>query len=274
MPDRVTIAAWNHEEIVLEMQDLLICNEDQLRSNVTLAACTLVSDNQILRLPEWIEYNREIGFELFYIYLDSPNVDVYRKLLESYMQQHPGLIEIVPFYFETGRRAQVAHQFDCAKRMKGIAKFVATFDVDEFFQPMGDWTLLSFLSDKFDNDQKLAGIYIPSVSFASSNNSNPPDGYSLFIETFTWRMPTPTRNRQHKGIFMVDRVAYSHVHYITSGEKQINADYNKEIRMNHYRYPHHSVAWNSHLAVEDKSLANLFSEPVKTELRNSGYFIF
>ena len=273
MPDRVTVAAWRNEKIVIEMEDLLICNEDRLRENVALAACTQISDNHILRLPEWIEYHREIGFELFYIYLDSPNVDVYRKLLESYMQRHPGLIEIVPFYFQTGRRAQLAHQFDCTKRMKGIAKYVATFDVDEFIQPMGDWTLLSFLSDKFNNDQKLGGIYFDSISFGSSNNSNPPDGYSLFIENFTQRMTKAPTRRQHKGIFMADRVVYTHMHYMSSGEKFIDANFSKEVRINHYRYPHHHFAWDDKHVVEDESLANLFSEPIKTELRKSGYFI-
>ena len=278
MPKRVTFGVWKSEqdyEPFKEMKEMLICNEDEgsleKKEMVSIAACTLLTDNQIFRLPEWIEYHRLIGFQLLYLYIDSPNIDIYNKFLEKYQQRHPGLVMIFPFYFETGRRAQRVQQYDCPARLKGIAKYVAVFDVDEFFEFQSNnfADLLSFVEDKMQNDNNLAGVFANSLSF--SNKGSIPDGYSLIIESFTKRMPEPITIR-NKGIFSTNRTFYLDIHQIASGEKQIVANWS-DLRLNHYRFPHHNFAWNANDSIVDTTFSVKYSQIIKNELRTSGYCI-
>ena len=274
----ITLSVWKSEQDqkpFLEMENLLVCNEDnQPFRTVSLAVCTQVSDNQIVRLPEWLEYHQQLGFELFYLYLDSPNIDIYHKLLETFMKRHPGLVVFVPFYFESNRRAQLASMHDCVWRLKGVADFVALFDVDEFFQLMDKTSqdLLTFVKRKLPKDGENAAFYTPSISFSTIDDTVP-DGFTLVTDTFTIRMPKPLGSRWYKGILITNRINYVEIHKLASGEKWIDVDYSSELRLNHYRVPHHSQAWKGELAIEDLSFSQQFSNNIKTELRRSNIFI-
>ena len=277
-PKRVSLAAWNvnkqqnDEKPYLEMNDLMVCNEDGdfVKKKFSLVACTHLSDNMINRLPEWVEYHRLVGFDHFMIYIDSPNVDVYRKILEKYKQRHPNLVTFVPFFFINNRRSEFAGQGDCVSRLKGISKLAAVFDVDEFFCNLDNsTTLASIVMKSIDSDQSLAGVYGKSFLFGTITGEYP-DSWKLFMENFILRLPPSAKLKRDKGIVVPDRVDYVANHNPTGGEHSKVANSLNEFRINHFRHPSLDGEWIKSQIIEDRSLQDGFSTQIKLELQNSG----
>ena len=138
--------------IVLDLRNLLVCNESPATHHVDLAACTMVSDDHFHRIPEWIEYHRLIGFRRFFVQIDSPNFDSYQIFFQKYIERHPNLVQLVPFYFESQRRPQDSARHDCLYRSKAFTKYLALFDVDEFFHfKSKQQSLIDFLDEKLSD---------------------------------------------------------------------------------------------------------------------------
>ena len=276
---RVSLAVWNDshrlkDKPYLEMNDLMVCNEDEgfLKQKYTLVACTHLTDNMINRIPEWLEYHRSvIGFEHFMIYIDSPNVDIYRKLLEKYLQRHPNLVTFVPFFFVSNRKAEYPGQGDCIIRLKGVSELASVFDVDEFFYLFNDSTTFVNLIKKYtDKDPALTGVYANSF-FHGTLSGQYPDSTKLFMENFLLRMPTKARLLRDKGVVVVNRTNYLANHFPTSGELKKVVEIGKEFRVNHFRYPALPGELVPSRLVEDRSMRDKFSTKIKLELQKSGF---
>ena len=276
-PMRVSLAAWEinnskQEKPYMEMKDLLVCNEDEEfhKQKYTLVGCTHLTDNMINRLPEWLEYHRLIGFDHFMIYVDSPNVDIYRKILEKYMQRHPNLVTFVPFFFVNNRRAELPGQGDCIYRLKGISEMAGVFDVDEFFYLLDNSTNLPQMVRKIVNKiPKYAGVYGNSF-LHSTTTGEYPDSSRLFMENFILRMSTKAITKRDKGVVLIDRTNYVGNHNTAGGERSLVVNNTNEFRVNHFRYPALENEWLEPNIVQDTSMRDQFSAQVKLELQRSG----
>lgn len=97
------------------------------------AICTVFRDEAPF-LKEWIEFNRLMGAEHFWLY-NNDSVDNYREVLEPYIQE--GLVELIDW--PRGKikgsfcyQIQIKAFNDCLKKSQGVAEWVGFLDVDEF----------------------------------------------------------------------------------------------------------------------------------------------
>ena len=270
--------AKENEQLAVRFDDLLICNESPMTMKmVNLTACTMVSDDYIYRILEWIEYHRLIGFQRFIIQIDSPYFDSYKEFLRPYFDRHPNLVLLVPFYFETQRRPEDMARQDCLFRSKTLSKFTAIFDVDEFFQLSPNLlrknqTLIDFLEMKFAQNNDAVGIL--GLSFLYNNCFNKTvDEFSLAIESYQIRTLEPYENERQKTIYLTEKIFYVNPHTPRSYDVAvIQADPYNELSVNHYRWPTMPKFYES-LKVRDLSLSILFSNKIKANLRANGYIL-
>ena len=264
-----------NETIILNFDNLLVCNENPNRNFVDLAACTMVSDDHIYRIPEWLEYHRLIGFQRFTIHIDSPNFEIYQRFLQNYIDRHPKVIELVPFYFETQRRPEDASRHDCLYRNRGFAKYTGVFDVDEFFQmKLKNQTLLQYLDRTIESaSSHWSGVAVPTFFFRHCENK-PIGDFQMAIEAYQVRDETSNSARR-KSIYLTEQISYVGAHSRLGGEKIKIIDPAQELAVNHYRYPplpmHKSKA--QVLLVRDSSMFKHFAKFVKLNLKNANFII-
>ena len=99
-------------------------------------------------LKEWIEFHRLIGVEHFYLY-NHCSQDHFKEVLNPYVQE--GLVELFDWSEEATsrvhfRKIQSAALRDAAIRARGVSKWVAFIDADEYIFPVRDKTLPQFLA--------------------------------------------------------------------------------------------------------------------------------
>lgn len=112
-----------------------------------VAVCAIFQ-NEAPYFKEWIEYNRLIGVEHFYLY-NNLSTDHYLEVLSPYIEE--GIVELVEWPYKVVERSdwipiQTGAYLDGAIRALGVCKWVAYIDVDEFIFPVVDITLPKFLA--------------------------------------------------------------------------------------------------------------------------------
>jgi hypothetical protein len=220
----ITARAFQEESLVYTGvgYDKLDDNENQLE----LAACTMVNPaiTRAQHIIEWVAYHRLHGFKHFKIYSDG-NPASLEIALSPYIRE--GLVEVVDWTWPNqGFHHQQTQMHSCLYRYRSIARWVAFFDMDEFFQPMGHNTILGVLETKGGN---WAGVTARMVNFA-------PNGRDLMTQMSHQRtagaLEAGTRS---KCIIRPDQVDNIGVHEITRGGASYIADPVHELRLNHYR---------------------------------------
>ena len=260
-----------NNQSIINFDNLLVCNENPNRNFVDLAACTMVSDDHIYRIPEWLEYHRLIGFQRFTIHVDSPHFEIYQRFLQNYIDRHPNLLELVPLYFEDQRRPEDASRHDCLYRNRGFAKYTGVFDVDEFVNfKLKNQTLLQFLNWKTSNSRSIGAEIL--TFFYQDCNNKPIGDFSLALESFQVKQSDPIDPRR-KSIYLTDHIFYVDAHFKLGGEHVERVDPFTEIAIHHYRYPTLHPGKHGYTLLRDSALCQTFSNRIKTELRRCLYVI-
>lgn len=159
--------------------------------------------NEARFLKEWIEYHKLIGIEHFYLY-NNLSEDHFEEILAPYIKE--GIVELFDWPIEsTSRkswnRIQGSAMLDAFKRMKGVSKWAASIDVDEFIF-VKNKTLLEFLSDFED----YGGVTINWLTFGTSHIKRLRED-TLMIEQLVYRSEVSRSNCDYvKSIVQVDFV--------------------------------------------------------------------
>lgn len=108
-------------------------------------------------LKEWIEYHRMVGVEHFWLYNDS-STDGWKEELQPYIKD--GIVEVVDWpsggflkHIDNQRKAMK----DALYKSRGITKWLALLDTDEFLLPAIESTVTKCLDEHFTN---ASGVYI------------------------------------------------------------------------------------------------------------------
>ena len=251
--------------IVLDLRNLLVCNESPTIHHVDLAACTMVTDDHFHRIPEWIEYHRLLGFGRFFVQIDSPNFDYYQIFLQKYIERHPNLVQLVPFYFESQRRPQDSARHDCLYRSKALTKYLALFDVDEFFHfELKQQSLTDFLEMKLSDTVTAVEAL---MYFFRHCEDRPIDDNALALESYQVKQAVPFVRGRQKAIYLARKASYVTAHEPASEDPTITLNSATE-------YPPKGL-WRdkNHVIVRDSELALEYSSIIKQELRESSFTI-
>lgn len=146
-----------------------------------LSICAIFQD-EAPYLREWVEYHRLLGVEHFYL-TNHASHDNFREVLQPYIQE--GLVELKDEYskgddFESFHIIQCSTYSDCLKQTRGISKWVAFIDIDEYILPMKEQSLADFLIPY----EKYGALGVNWLMFGTSNIKEIPKG-KLLIETLT-----------------------------------------------------------------------------------------
>lgn len=182
-----------------------------------LAVCAIFQ-NEARFLKEWIEFYRLIGTKHFYLY-NNLSTDNYYEILEPYVTS--GLVELYDMANSTTHNNnQIDSYNDALNRARGIVKWLAPLDLDEFLFPVHQYSLVDFLKDY----EQYGGICANWVLFGTSNVEKVPDN-KLMIETLT--MCDPLGKDVIKSIIRPDRaIKFNHTNYplYTTGYFHVTTD--------------------------------------------------
>jgi hypothetical protein len=170
-----------------------------------LAICAIFQ-NEAPYLKEWIEFHRLMGVEHFYLYNHNSR-DNCKEILQPYILS--GIVELkdetakalAPKAFNS---LQCKCYTECLTRAKGISKWVAFIDLDEFLFPMKEDNLQDVLKDY----EKFGGVVANWRMFGTSFIEKIPR-CRLQLECFTFCSSKNFQgNRYIKSIVRPERVSH------------------------------------------------------------------
>ena len=223
-------------------------------SRVRMAVATLVR-NQASYLPEWIEFHRMLGCELFLIYdhysddntsaVLAPYVDAGLVVLVDALAVFP--VSCIPTAREHKQaRCQVSVFNHALAAVKGKARWMGNFDVDEFMYPANGSSLVGVLDKTYAAVDVIRLIEIAFGGNGLEKKATPDaDGNILVTELFTRRASVVLTNDRFDGsrfgrktVYNPDKVNKIQIHGVECAAcsrveiKPLASD----IRMNHYQY--------------------------------------
>lgn len=131
-----------------------------------LSACAIFKD-EMPYLFEWLAFHRMVGFEYFYLY-DNGSSDDFLAAIHAALPE--GSYELISW---PQRPGQYPAYNDCLARARGKTRWLAFFDIDEFwFSPLGE-DLRPYLKDY----EPHPGLAVNWTMFGSSGHQESPNDY-------------------------------------------------------------------------------------------------
>lgn len=227
-----------------------------------LTICAIFRD-EARYLKEWIEFHRLAGVQHFHLY-NHHSIDGYEAVLEPYINE--GIVDLhgVEKFAEWDQKygigaVQCVAYIDALDTLRGVSKWVAFIDTDEFlFCPQGQ-NLVSFLKGY----KQYGGVVANWQLFGTSGVPSIPFNQCL-IETLTLAAPKDYCVNAHiKTIVQPTKatwVASAHHMVYAEGFYQVNTDrlpfegalspyiQIDKLRINHYWSRDEDFFWNVKVA--------------------------
>lgn len=205
-------------------------------------------------LKEWVEYHRLAGVDHFYLY-DNGSTDNSLEVLQPYIQA--GLVDVTSWPTAPGKSYlpdQMNATKDGLRRAKGVSRWAAMIDIDEFILPMKEKSIPNCLNKYFAS---ASGIYVNWRHFGTSGVTIP-KGEPILFKLTGCSLPNHPENAIGKSIVRpdhvdVDKAFYIHHYPLIEGafyldgarqQMQFNGTdlirghehYDQYIRINHYPF--------------------------------------
>ena len=202
-----------------------------------LCACTMVW-NQARALREWVMYHAWLGVERWFIYDNNSDDDIEVVVMELDLKGHN--VSRVTWPWLKTQEAAFSH---CALMAKEVCKWVAFFDVDEFFYFPNEFTrqlgkgenALRSMVANFSSSDSVAEIRTACHSFGPSGlSSHPEQGVTI---GYTCRLQSPERHKSIVRPDLLDASLLNVVHHFWLREG-LGHMYLPEgsVVINHYKY--------------------------------------
>ncbi len=138
--------------------------EERCRYDLTIAC---VFQDEAPYLKEWIEFHRMMGVQRF-VLADDRSTDDFRSVLRPYIDAGEVELLSVPCPRRWRGRAWIRYQSATLRalcdQLRGVSRWLALVDVDEFIVPTEAGTLLELLREHED----LGGLYVRWEPFGTS----------------------------------------------------------------------------------------------------------
>lgn len=162
----------------------IVAGINEKKCRYCVSACAIFQD-EAPYLKEWIEYHRLIGVEHFYLYNNNSH-DHYKEVLAPYIKK--GIVELIDWPSPEDKDwtpYQVKAYNHCINISRGVTKWLAVIDLDEFIVLMDRKDLVSFLHD-FDILPHVGGVWMFWLVFGTSGIKKIPED-KLLIESLIMR---------------------------------------------------------------------------------------
>jgi Glycosyltransferase family 92 len=196
------------------------------------------------RLQEWLEFHFLVGFDHVYVY-DNSGAHTNTTNLQPVLSQYPAskvtwidwpsivCNNNIPAHDSTGERSsQYAAENSCRTRYAPYTTWIAAFDTDEYFVPMGNYSslrqvlrkaqdggtnILSFRSSR--GRLRMDKTYRVNDGDKSTGDKRAQLPNATYLEAYNCDSagsPKPMwADRARKQIYQTDYVLYHYVHYST-----------------------------------------------------------
>lgn len=238
-----------------------------------IAVCAIFKD-EAPYLKEWIEYNKLIGVQYFRLY-NNESTDNYLEVLDPYIRN--GEVSVVDWPGGFGNwcfGVQGPAMLDAVTHLRGVSKWLAIIDIDEFILPTESADLTTFLKDY----EPFAAVVINWLNYGTSWVQDLPTD-QLMIEVLTLRAEEQTEwNSQVKSIVRPECIDTSsqawtpHLWKYLPGKQAVapnkqsffwgRIDVSK-IRINHYVHRSEYYLYNCKIAKKARMEKNLQSDYVE-----------
>lgn len=146
-----------------------------------LSICAIFQD-EAPYLKEWLEFHRLMGVEHFYLY-NHRSRDNYKEVLQPYILS--GLVELrnkstAAHTLKSFNSLQCKCYTECLAESRGMSKWIAFLDIDEFLFPIKEQSLQEVLKEY----EEFGGIGVNWLIFGSSHIWKIPTN-QLLIESLT-----------------------------------------------------------------------------------------
>ena len=163
-------------------------------SGLSLVGCTVERTADIDAIADWIDYHLRVGFDHFIVYVNGQSSRVSPRV-RAYIDK--GKLTLLRWFWgdraaPNGRKSifmdQLSAQHDCVLRMRGRAKWVAVFDVDEYFQPMGAHKNVLSVLHRYETrlHDHLGAVSAPSVNFGRCRGDPPRQRGDTVLKAYTF----------------------------------------------------------------------------------------
>lgn len=223
-----------------------------------LSACAIFQD-EAPYLKEWIDYHLKAGVEHFWLY-DNNSQDDFSEVLAPYIEDD--LIDLIPWestpndndFMHFSFDVQTSAYNDAIHRARGVSKWLAIIDIDEYIVPVCNPTIIDALETYFSN---ASGVLVNWQCYGTSHVTRCNTGEMLKNLTYKMRWNHP-RNYYYKSIVQplhVTHCANPHYCLFLPGHWQINTNYDAilqdntgvyidKLRINHYWTKDEWFFWN------------------------------
>jgi FkbM family methyltransferase len=201
-----------------------------------LSACTTFADEG-LRLREWIEFHRLVGFEHFYLY-DDRGTDESRSVVEPYVRA--GIATVVEWPFHSGPVPAFQH---CIEAFGHGSTWLAMIESDDFLFSPECFDVREILADY----ERFGGLVVNTMQYGTSGHSNTSDW--LAIENFVRRAGDETAVFLPDGLRSpeLDKTDLRNYHPLNTFVKSIV----RPERVVAYRYVNYAIYAPGYYAVDE-----------------------
>lgn len=212
-----------------------------VRSGVDFALCTMVARGKLSSaeyLQPWAQYHLALGFTQLLVYVEEEDTAWVEEALRSGTKS--GQVTIVPFYFGkvSDRKellTQGAMESHCLYQARGMAKWVAHIDIDEYFDFLRpDVNMRNYPFPKPDSKDVALVVankffgHIPGSRKVTSRFPCNIDAKS----SYTYEL-----GRRSKVIMRPEYVDALFPHFVVKrpGFTEVHPDPSSELRLNHFK---------------------------------------
>ena len=203
-----------------------------------LAVCTQLNQSAVHLVPEWLTYHHQLqGFEHFFIYVNE-NPAAVRPLLRPFVDA--GLVTVVDWQWAPRYAGllvyQQAEENSCLLRARGVARWVALHDVDEFFVPRKPGVtfraLLSQVGPEIGALQAHTQWFGPHTDVALQEHL---DASSRFVTARVVAAGEVVLGARQKCVVRPEEIFYHDIHNVAVGA-EMHAVNDNVLRLAHYKY--------------------------------------
>jgi len=217
------------------------------KRDVDFAICTMIDRGPLSSeeyLVPWAKYHLAVGFTKLLVYVEEKDTSWVEDALRTYIDTDQ--VTIVPFYFgkisdKKEFLTQGAMESHCLYQARGMAKWIAHIDVDEYFDFIRpNVTMRNYQLPKSDSSDVALVVrnqfwgLLPSTHRLTAGNAAIPfpchlNGKSKYIHDLYRRSKLIMRPEYIDALFphyvMMDRTIYTEMH----------PDPTSELRLNHFK---------------------------------------
>jgi len=247
----ISLIGKRGDEVAYSRVGIPVSRSRFVRSGADFALCTMVQRTSLAGarlagaayLQPWAQYHVALGFDQLLVYVEEEDTAWAEKALRKAINR--GQVTIVPFYFGnvSERRTfllQGAMESHCLYQARGMAKWLAHADIDEYF-------------DFMQTDVNMRNFPLPGPSsrdvalvVRSRFWGNIPDSRRMLVKNMTSRYPcninaqsmyTNGLGHRSKVIMRPDYVDGLFPHFVVKapGYKEAHPDPYSKLRLNHFK---------------------------------------